>query len=122
MGEGVGEMGSAVAEIVATGDGIPPVGKGVGRGGSEVRTSTLNVQPEIKKTIAVSHPVNVFIIRSFGREILDRWLLNGYSLFQVPFSDCRLTRGNVSIPGNDEGFVLEEVEARKESYPRSEKP
>jgi hypothetical protein len=65
VGEGVGEMGSAVAEIVATGDGIPPVGKGVGCGGSGVRTSTLNVQPDMRRLSKRKVIRNFFMVNPF---------------------------------------------------------
>jgi hypothetical protein len=54
-----------VAEIVATGEATVGVSDadGVGADGSGVITSTLNVQPEIKNTIAISKPVIFFILR-----------------------------------------------------------
>lgn len=67
-GVGVGDAGGAVAEIVAKGVrriSISWVANGVGSNGAGVSTSTLNVQPEIKKMIEMQNADNFFTANPF---------------------------------------------------------
>lgn len=65
-GVGVGDMGGAVAEIVATGvRRISWVTDGMGCEGSGVNTSTLNVQPEIKEITTMQNINNFFMASLF---------------------------------------------------------